>query len=197
MTAKSKAPRRASNVRVGDSNENPSGVGLRALIAEDFRTNGSSLASPGFWALAVHRFGNWRMGIAPRPLRAPLSMLYDAAYLGVVALWGIDMPYNVKVGRRLRIDHHGALFMGAREFGDDVHVRGHVTVGLRRRDDDVCPTIGDRVEIGPGACITGNIHVGNDSVIYGNAVLLRSVRPGAVVAGSPAMAVEHEKGTGA
>ena len=183
---------RRDNVRVGDTNENPRGIGLGALIAEDFRTNGSRLTSPGFWALAVHRFGNWRMGIGPKPLRAPLTLIYDAAYRGVLNFWGIDMPYNVKVGRRLRIDHHGALLMGAREIGDDVHVRHHATLGLRRLNDNVFPTIGNRVEIGPGACITGNVHVGDDALVCGNSVLLRDVAPGRVVAGAPAVPIDLE-----
>jgi len=186
---------RRHDVRVGDTNENPRGIGLGALVAEDFRTNGSRLTSPGFWALAVHRFGNWRMGIRSKPLRAPLTLVYDAAYRGVLNLWGIDMPYNVKVGRRLRIDHHGALLMGAREIGDDVHVRHHATLGLRRLNDTVFPTIGNRVEIGPGACITGNIHVGDDAIVCGNSVLLRDVAPGRVVAGAPAVPIDLEAET--
>jgi len=186
---------RRHDVRVGDTDENPRGIGLGALVAEDFRTNGSRLTSPGFWALAVHRFGNWRMGIRSKPLRAPLTLVYDAAYRGVLNFWGIDLPYNVKVGRRLRIDHHGALLMGAREIGDDVHVRHHATLGLRRLNDTVFPTIGNRVEIGPGACITGNIHVGDDAIVCGNSVLLRDVAPGRVVAGAPAVPIDLDAET--
>ena len=186
---------RRHDVRVGDTDENPPGIGLGALVAEDFRTNGSRLTSPGFWALAVHRFGNWRMGIRSKPLRAPLTLVYDAAYRGVLNFWGIDLPYNVKVGRRLRIDHHGALLMGAREIGDDVHVRHHATLGLRRLNDTVFPTIGNRVEIGPGACITGNVHVGDDAIVCGNSVLLRDVAPGRVVAGAPAVPIDLEAET--
>jgi len=186
---------RRHDVRVGDTNENPRGIGLGALVAEDFRTNGSRLTSPGFWALAVHRFGNWRMGVRSKPLRAPLTLVYDVAYRGVLNFWGIDMPYNVKVGRRLRIDHHGALLMGAREIGDDVHVRHHATLGLRRLNDTVFPTIGNRVEIGPGACITGNVHVGDDAIVCGNSVLLRDVAPGRVVAGAPAVPIDLEAET--
>lgn len=188
-------PSQPQTVRLGDTNANPRSIGFWALVAEDFRTNGSHLTSPGFWALAVHRFGNWRMGIPFRPLRAPFTLAYDAAYRGVLNLWGIDMPYNVKIGRRLRIHHHGALLMGAREIGDDVHVRHHATLGLRRLNDNAFPTIGDRVEIGPGACITGGIHVASDSVVCGNSVPLRDVGPGKVVAGAPAVPIDMEAET--
>lgn len=175
-----------TNVRLGDSNENPKGIGLGALVAEDFRTHGSRLGAGGFWSLLVHRLGNARMDVKPKLARAPLTLMYRAAYHGVIAMWGIDLPYNVKVGRRLRIDHHGAVFLGAREIGDDVRIRHFVTLGVRRLNDTVLPTVGDRVEIGPGACIVGRVHVGSDSVVGGKAVVLRDVPAGVRVGGIPA-----------
>jgi hypothetical protein len=33
-------------------------------------------AGVGFWALFSHRFGNWRMSVRPKLLRAPLTALY-------------------------------------------------------------------------------------------------------------------------
>jgi len=179
-----------TNVRLGDTHENPSGISLRGLIAEDFRTHGSRLSAGGFWTLVVHRLGNARMDVKPKPLRAPLTVMYRAAYHGVLAAWGIDLPYNVKVGRRLRIEHHGAVFMGAREIGDDVTIRHFATLGVRRLHDTVLPTIGDRVEIGPGACIVGSVHVGSDSVVCGKSVVLRDVAPGSTIAGIPARRID-------
>jgi serine O-acetyltransferase len=174
----------------GDHDENPRGIGLTALLAEDFRTHGSSLLAPGFWALAAHRFGNWRMGIRSRALRAPLSLAYGIAHQGMIAMFGIDLPYNAKLGRRLRIDHHGAVFVGSREIGDDVRIRHAVTIGLRRRTDRVAPTIGSRVEIGPNACIVGDIHVGDESYICANTVLAQDVPKGATVLGVPGRVVD-------
>ena len=46
-------------------------VGLVAQIVEDWNTHGRDSTRPGFQALAVHRFGNWRMGIGPKIVRAP------------------------------------------------------------------------------------------------------------------------------
>ncbi|HEY6876383.1 MAG TPA: hypothetical protein VI299_00105, partial [Polyangiales bacterium] len=117
----------------GDVDANPRGIGLRALLAEDLATHDHNPFAPGFWALAVHRFGNWRMGVRPKLLRSPLTLVYRAAFHGVVALWGIDLPYNVKVGRRLRIVHHGCIMAGASAIGDDVVIRHAVTIGLRAR----------------------------------------------------------------
>jgi serine O-acetyltransferase len=169
----------------GNSNENPAGMTLVELLKEDLRTHDSDLLSAGFWALAVHRIGNWRMGIRTKVVRAPFSGAYQLAYQAVIALWGIDIPYNAKIGRRLHLHHHGALFMGAREVGDDVQIQGPVTMGLRRRNDPSTPTIGSRVQIGANACIVGNLRVGDDSVIGPNTVLARDVAAGSTVVGIP------------
>ena len=179
----------------GDVNANPAGIGLRQLLSEDLATHGGDVLSPGFWALAVHRFGNWRMDVRPRSLRAPLSLLYKAAHFGALTLWGIDLPYNAKIGRRFHIAHHGAVFVGSREIGDDVTIRHAVTIGLRRRTDRRAPRIGNRVEIGPGACIVGDIAVGDDSFIGGNTVLAQNVPAGGAVMGVPGRFVDLEKAT--
>jgi serine O-acetyltransferase len=178
----------------GNTNENPVGIGLFRLLVEDFRTHGSDPLSAGFWALAAHRFGNWRMGVKPSPLRAPFTILYRIAHRGAIALWGIDLPYNVKLGRRFRLEHHGCIHVGAREIGDDVVVRHSVTIGLVSRSArSKAPTIGSRVEIGPGACIVGGIHVGDDCFVGANTVVAQSLDPGTTVLGVPARSVDlHE-----
>ena len=174
----------------GDENQNPAGMGLPALLAEDFRTHGHDPLSPGFWALTVHRFGNWRMSLKSKLLRMPATLIYRGAHRGAIALWGIDLPYNAKIGRRFRIDHHGAVFIGSRQIGDDVTIRHAVTIGLKRKTERSAPIIGSRVEIGPGACIVGDIEVGNDAFIGANTVLAQNVPAGGAVLGVPGRLVD-------
>ena len=169
----------------GGDNGNPAGVGLLALLAEDFRTHGSDPLAAGFWALAVHRIGNARMSVRPKTLRFPLTVAYRTAYRGVIALWGIDLPYNMKIGRRFRLGHHGCIHIGAREIGDDVTIQHSVTIGLIRHKTLRFPTIGNRVEIGPGASIVGSVHIGDDSFVGANTVVGRSLPPGSQVMGIP------------
>jgi serine O-acetyltransferase len=102
-------------------------------------------------------------------------------------LWGIDLSYTVRLGRRVRIWHHGGMVLGARAIGDDVHIRHNTTFGvLNRRELQGKPIIGNRVDIGVGACILGAVTVGDDSVIGPNSVVLRDLPPGSVVMGIPA-----------
>src|SRR5207244_360231 len=119
----------------GDKNENPGSASLLALVREDFHTHDESLLEPGFWAVAVHRFGNWRMGIRPKALRAPFSLAYKVASTSICWLWGIELGYTVKLGRRVRIWHHGGMVLSARSIGDDVHIRHNTTMGIARRTE--------------------------------------------------------------
>lgn len=182
-----------SALPIGDRNQNPPGISFLRLLAEDFETHGRDLLSPGFWSLAVCRFGNWRMSVRPRPLRTPLSLAYHLAHHAAIALWGIDIPYNLQVGRRLKIMHHGGFFLGAWSVGDDVTVRHCATIGLIRRGADRSPRIGSRVEIGPGVVLVGDITIGDDAFIAPNTVVTQDVPAGATALGNPARLVNLEK----
>jgi serine O-acetyltransferase len=172
---------------IGASNENPQGVGLLELLSEDFRTYDRNPLEPGLWAVALHRLGNWRMSVRPRILRAPLSLLYNVGFTSINWLWGIDLGYTVKLGRRVRLWHHGGMVLTARSIGDDVVIRHNTTMGIPRSDQKAKrPIIEDRVDIGAGACILGEVTIGHDSVVGANAVVVSSFPPSSIVVGVPA-----------
>lgn len=182
----------------GSRDQNPTDIPLRGLLAEDFRVHGGRLMAPGFWAVAVHRFGNWRMSVRQRPLRAPLSLAYRAAFEVVRQVCGIDLPYDIKLGRRVRIVHHGSIHIGARSIGNDVVIRHAASIGVvRAGQDDPKPIIGDRVEIGPRACIVGSVTIGDDSIVGANTVVPIDLPPRSVALGVPARLVNLARITNA
>jgi serine O-acetyltransferase len=145
------------------------------------------LSEPGFWVVALHRLGNARMDVRARLLRAPLTLAYLATERALNWMWGIQLPYTVRLGRRVRIWHHGGTVLGARAIGDDVHIRHNTTFGVLTRGDNAAkPIIGNRVDVGVGAVILGPVTVGDDAVVGPNSVVLRHVPPGTVVMGVPA-----------
>lgn len=174
----------------GTRNLNPPGIGFLALLREDWRTHDGKLSEQGFWAIAVHRFGNWRMGL-PKLLRMPCTLLYRFLVKWVEWTCGITLPYTVKLGRRVRIWHHSGMVLHAASIGDDVHIRQNTTFGIARKDKLFeLPTIEDRVDIGCGVAILGNVTVGHDSSIGANAVVLKDVPPRSVAVGVPAKVVK-------
>lgn len=131
------------------------------------------------------------MSVRPRLVRAPLSLLYKTMFKLAEVLCGIKLSYNVKVGRRLRIEHFGGMVLGARSIGDDVTIRQNTTLGIASPSDlNAKPMIGDRVDIGAGVCILGNISIGADAVIGANAVVISDVPAGGVAVGIPARIVK-------
>ena len=174
----------------GDRNMNPSGLGFVALLREDLKTHGS-IWEQGFWAISVHRFGNWRMGL-PKLIRPLFTLKYRFLFKWVECTCGITLPYTVLVGRRVRIWHHGGMILHAARIGDDVHIRQNTTFGIARKDRlHELPTIEDRVDLGCGVAVLGNVTVGHDSVIGANAVVLKDVPPWSVAVGVPAKVIKN------
>ncbi len=170
--------------------------GLWGQVLEDWRAHDRDWTRPGFQAVALHRFGTWRMGISPRVLRAPLSVVYKALYRGVRNFYGIELPYTARLGRRVVIEHQsGVVVHGSASIGDDCILRQGVTLGNRRSDRPFdAPQLGARVSVGAGAKILGAVVVGSDAQIGANAVVLADVPPGRSAVGIPAHLVtrEHE-----
>ena len=170
----------------GATNMNPAGIGFFALLREDFRTHDGKLFEQGFWAVATHRFGNWRMGL-PKPLRIPCTLLYRVLEKWVEWTCGISLSYTVILGRRVRIWHHSGMILHAERIGDDVHIRQNTTFGVARRDQLYqLPTIEDRVDLGCGVVAVGKITIGHDSVVGANAVVTTDIPPFSLAAGVPA-----------
>lgn len=168
---------------------------LRAQLAEDWATHGKDWTLPGFRAVAVHRFGNWRMKIKPKALRAPLSVVYRAMFRRVRNVYGIELPYTTKVGRRVVFEHQGGVVIhGGAEIGDDCVIRQGVTIGNKRLDEPFdAPKLGKRVNVGVGAKILGAVVVGDDAAIGASSLVIDDVAEGATVVGVPARPVDEEK----
>ena len=156
------------------------------LIREDWHRHDKAWASPGFFALATHRFGNWVYGL-PHWARPPFAFAYRALYLWARNVYGIELPRTTVVGRRLLIGHqHGIVIHYDSRIGDDCVIRQNVTLGAamgdRPRD---APVLGNGVELGAGAVLIGRIRVGDGARIGPNAVVTRNVAAGATVFAQP------------
>jgi serine O-acetyltransferase len=167
------------------------------IVKEDLECHGGEWSRPGFQAIALHRFGNWRMSIESDALRRPLSALYRGLNVFIRNVYGIELPHTARVGRRVIIEHQGGIVIhGSSTIGDGSILRQGVTLGNRHLDRPFeAPQIGRNVNIGAGAKVIGDVVVGDGASIGANSVVLEDVRPGAVVVGVPAAEVKRSAST--
>jgi serine O-acetyltransferase len=108
-------------------------------IRADLRAHKGHWMAQGFWALVVYRFGRWRYGVRPAPLRKVFSLFYKLLYKFIQVITGIELPCEVDIGRNFVIDHHGGIVVsGYARFGDDCRIRTGVVVGLARVEAPLC-----------------------------------------------------------
>lgn len=131
------------------------------------------------------------MKIAPRLLRIPLSMIYKSLYRKIRNSYGIDLPYTIKLGRRVIIEHQSCIIIhGHAAIGDDCVIRQGVTIGNRYLNSSSdAPQLGNRVNVGAGAKILGKIAIADDVNIGANAVVLTDLAAGQTAVGIPAKVV--------
>lgn len=160
---------------------------------EDLRAAREGLFSLGFWALQIYRFGHLRYRYQTRLVRYPLGGLHMVLAKLAEVVCGVTIGVSAKIGRRLVIEHSGAIVVhGHAVLGDDCIIRQGVTIGNRTMDRPLdAPRIGNRVNIGAGAKILGAVQVGDDVEIGANAVVISDVPAGAVAVGVPARIIQR------
>lgn len=102
-------------------------------------------------------------------------------------LTGIEIHPGAQIGRGLFIDHGVGVVIGETAIiGHNVTLFQGVTLGGTGKERGKRhPTIGDRVVVGAGAKILGNIRIGNEAMIGANAVVVRDVPDHSTVVGVP------------
>ncbi len=161
-------------------------------IREDWLYNGEEWTRAGFRALAMYRFGVWRMTVKSRLLRAPLSVLYRFLHRWVRNHYGIELHYTAKVGERVVIAHQGGIVIHEfAEIGNECVIRQGVTLGAAGQYlDREAPKLGRGVTLGAGAVVMGNVKIGDGAKIGPNAVVMTDVPAGALAVAPPARVIQ-------
>jgi serine O-acetyltransferase len=163
----------------------PRNPGLVALVREDLACHGGEWTAPGFHALAVYRFGRYARARGG-PIGTVLRRLHRVLYVIIRNVYGIELPAEASIGRRLYLSHqHGIIVNGKAVVGDDCVFANNITLGIGVAGKDSVPRLGNRVTLSPGAIIVGRLAVGDDARIGPNAVVMSNVPAGARVVASP------------
>jgi serine O-acetyltransferase len=136
--------------------------GTRALVR--------GLLSQGFQAVFVYRIFRWfyERGIPTQPLRFFFERFTEITT-------GISIPAQATIGKGLRIHHFGGIIVhSGAVIGEHCTIYHGVTLGDRGGWGGA-PRVGNRVLIGAGAKLLGDIVIGDDCVIGANAVVRTSV----------------------
>lgn len=137
--------------------------------------------------------------------RAALQKLFQGHFptsLGIFSPVQIDFPLRMKFGQNVFINHSfTAMSIAGIEIGDRTQIGPHVSIvtdnhDLRQRTILKCrPVVIDQnVWIGANALILPGVHVGDNSVIAGGAVVTKNVPANVVVAGTPARVIRQLTG---
>jgi serine O-acetyltransferase len=138
------------------------------------------LCYSGLHALWFHRVNHWLWGH---------GCYLAARWISEVArvMTGIEIHPGAQIGRRLFIDHGMGVVIGETAVvGNDVTFYQGVTLGGTGKEKGKRhPTVGDRVVVGAGAKILGNIRVGDNCRVGAGSVVLRDVPNDSTVVGVP------------
>lgn len=161
---------------------------IQAIKREDPAAKSSLeilLCYPGFHAVLIHRLSHWLY----RCRRYVLARLVSQF---ARFLTSAEIHPGAKIGKRLFIDHALGVVIGeTAEVGDDVLLYQGVTLGgTGNQRGKRHPTLGNRVVVGAGAAVLGDIRLGDDVKVGAGSVVVHSVPDGATVVGIPAKVVK-------
>lgn len=97
--------------------------------------------------------------------------------------YGFDISYRTKIGKGFYIGHFGNIAIhGDAVFGENCNISQGITIGVSNYGDKKgTPTIGNRVFMGPNACVFGNITIGNNVTLGANVVVTENIADGKTV----------------
>jgi serine O-acetyltransferase len=150
---------------------------LWALIKEDRWTNQRSVLRPGFQAMVMYRLGRWALDGSGR--RRPVLWLAKFIHVFIRNVYGIELYPDARIGRRLLIAHQGGIVIHQYcTIGDDCTIRQGVTIGTTLEETwgpEHGPVLGNKVDLGAGAIIMGNVRLGDNVRVGPNAVVSADV----------------------
>ncbi len=144
------------------------------------------LCYPGLHALIAYRFAHrlykWNIPLIPRMI----------SYLTRI-ITGIEIHPAAKIGRRFFIDHGDGVVIGETTvIGHDVLIYQQVTLGGTGKESGKRhPTLGNKVIVGAGAKVLGNITIGDNVRIGAGSVVIEDVPPHSTVVGVPGRIVHR------
>lgn len=135
-------------------------------------------------AIKLYRIERWffkhHLVILAKIVRGCIFFLYNSF-----------IPYSCDIGQGTTFAYKGmgVVIHSNAVIGENCIIAQQVTIGGRSKKNKV-PVLGDKVYVGAGAKVLGDITIGNDVVIGAGAVVLHSIPSNCAVAGVPAKVIK-------
>lgn len=145
------------------------------------------LTYPGVHALLVFRLSH-RLWLSGWKLLARFLSFISRT------ISNVDIHPGATIGHRFFIDHGAGVVIGETTvIGDDVTLYHGVTLGgTTWNKEKRHPTLGNKVLIGAGAKVLGNITVGDSARVGANSVVIKDVPPCCTVVGIPGRVIQSK-----
>jgi serine O-acetyltransferase len=166
------------------------GFGVRPEDQTFFRKRITPLLEFGTIAVVVYRFGSWAYTVKIPVIRQILITLYLFINVGCMALTGIHIARETKIGPGLVIHNFSGILILANEIGHSCTLNQGASImnvrGVGRA------TIGNNCYFGAGSKVVGAVTIGDNVVVSANSVVVTDVPSGATVFGVPARVISRE-----
>ncbi len=190
----------------------------RCLVLSERQENGAGpsallkalLLYPGLYGVCAYRISHAALH-APlaAPLRAIAYLLSLLLHRVLISLTKVEISARAHIGPGLLVNHAQGVVVGPIVAGSNLTLSHFATLGLggnaaqraaedpldvpdhQRTAEGRCPRLGDRVWIGVGAVVSGDIRIGDDVMVGANAVVSTDLPPRSVAVSAAAQVTTH------
>ncbi|CBK42108.1 putative Serine acetyltransferase [Nitrospira defluvii] len=129
--------------------------------------------------------------LARRLYLSRIPVLPKLIYYLMFLVYNSSIPFKAEIGRGTRFGYGGmgVVIHERSRIGEDCIISQQVTIGGRAGHINP-PRVGNRVYVGAGAKLIGDIDIGDECVIGTNSVVMQNVPNRSVVAGIPARVIK-------
>lgn len=125
--------------------------------------------------------------------RGRIGILLSRFYhVKLMRRYGIHMTPGTEIGVGLRIAHPTSIVVTLCKIGDNFTIYQNCTIGQKKYQSGLFPTIGNNVTMYAGSQIIGEVNVVDNVIIGANATLLKNADESGVYCGTPAVLIKSK-----